>query len=193
MAGRCDGGRCKRALRAWRGVVTGGERPTADGWPAAALGTVQRMAVLATALPGAHLEERQVAASFEFVWSYLSDIEHSIPEFDESVAALRITDRDGPHLKAQARTAGPVGLPMTFDIELRPGWCWMVARPGLYIVGFAAEPAGDQTRLAHLEALHVPGPEKVRRALRPVVALPRRRIARHVGHDLDGIERALSR
>jgi hypothetical protein len=164
---------------------------TGDGWPAAALGPVRRMAVLATALPGAYLEERQVPASFEALWAYLSDIERSIPEFDETVAELRVTGRHGDRLRARARVAGPVPLHVGFDIDLRPGWCWMVARPALYVVGFAAEADGGDTRLLHVEALHVPGPAFLRRGLAPLLGIPRGRIARHVGHDLDMIQRAL--
>jgi len=162
-----------------------------NGWPMASLGPVRRMAVLAAALPGAHLEQRQIRAPYADVWAYLADIEHSIPEFDGTVAQLRVTRRSGERLRARARTAGPVPFVVGFDIDLRPGWCWMVARPAVYVVGFAAEPDGDHTRVVHVEALQVPGPAVARRALAPLCALSRGRIARHVGHDLDGIERAL--
>jgi hypothetical protein len=165
---------------------------SADRWPTAGLSPVRRLAVLAAALPGAHLEERELGAPFDDVWGYFSDIERSIPEFDETVGRLDITRRDGSQLVARARTAGRFGVGITFDVELSPGWCWMVARPGLYVVGFAADPVGDDgTRLAHLEALQVRGPEWVRHAAAPLFAASRRLTARHVPHDLDAIERAV--
>ncbi len=164
---------------------------TDDRWPTAALGEVGRMRVLAAAFPGAFLEERLVPRSFETVWGYLSDLERSIPDFDRTVGGLRIVRRDGERLEARARAAGPVPLATTFDVDLRPGWCWMVARPAFYVVGFAAEPEGDQTRLAHMEALSVPGPPGLRAALGPLLRMSRFGVARHVPRDLDGIGRAL--
>jgi hypothetical protein len=80
-----------------------------------------------------------------------------------------------------------------FDVELRPGWCWMVARrPQLYVVGMAAVPDGDGTLFGHLEGVVLPAPRWVSPLVRPILAVSRLRHRHHVPRDVDGIERLLS-
>lgn len=156
-------------------------------WPVAELDGIARLRVVAAGLPGVTLHERVLAASFEVVWGYVGDLERSAPAFDSDVSSLTIRRRDGDRLRIVAR--GPWWLlkgPLGFDVDLRPGWCWMVSRPRLYVVGMAAEPDGDRTRLGHLE-----GVVGDRRLLRPVLALSRWRHRYHVPRDVDRIEREL--
>lgn len=160
-------------------------------WPAAHLDAVARLRVLAEAFPGAVILERTLPAPFEEVWGFISDLERSVPAFDETVAELRVLHRDGDRLRARARVAGPVPLAATFDVRLEPGWCWMVGRPPLYLVGMAAVADGDVTRYAHLEGLTAPGVPLLPTLARPVLRATRRFTRRHVHHDVDGIERAL--
>ena len=136
------------------------------------------------------LEERTIAAPFDVVWGFVSDLPNSVPQFDRDVAAIEILERDGDRLKITSR---PPLVPIRFrlDVELTEGWCWMVARPQLYVVGMAAVAAGDDTRFAMLEGVAVAGPEALRPLLAPVHALSRWRHRRHLPRDVDGIERAL--
>jgi hypothetical protein len=158
-------------------VVTG----TGDPWPTARLDGVGRLRALAAGLPGTYVAERLIDAPFEDVWGFVSDLERSVPQFEADVSRLRIVRSAGERLRVHSWVPG-VPVPLAFDVVLRPGWCWMVSRPQLYVVGMAAEPEGDRTRYAHLEGL-------VGRFLGPVLPLSRRRHRRHVPHDLDGIER----
>lgn len=156
-------------------------------WPAAELGDIARLRVLAAALPGVAVHERLIDAPFDEVWRFVGDLERSAPTFDRDVTWLRIKERDGDRLRIVA--GGPswaFRAPLAFEVHLRPGWCWMVGRRQLYVVGMAAEPDGERTRFAHLE-----GVGGAARWLRPVHAISRWRHEHHLPHDVDGIERAL--
>jgi hypothetical protein len=170
-----------------------------DPWPGADLGPVARLRVLAAGLPGAVVVERTIDAPFERAWGWIADLERSVPAFDRDVAELTISHRDGDRLAIVSRLPWwGVGLRVAFDVDLRPGWCWMVARNGLYVVGMAAEPLDDdgsqvaRTRYAQLEGLTVRGPGWVQRLARPALALSRGRHRRHVRHDVDGVARGVS-
>jgi hypothetical protein len=146
--------------------------------------------VLAAGLPGGVLDERTMAAPFDRVWGFFSDMEQSLPRFDRAVGEFRIVERDGSRLVARARTPR-LRFPIKFDVDLESGWCLMTARPSAYVVGFAAIPEGDRTRFAHLEAYSVPAPPLLGTVIRPLLVASRRSLAAHVTHDVDGIERAL--
>lgn len=156
-------------------------------WPAAALSPVGRARALAAGLPGAALREATLDAPFADVWGFVADLERSVPRFDDTVRWLEVVERDGDRLRARAGSAWwMAGVPLGFDVELVEGWCWMVARPRLYVVGMAAEPDPDdpgRTRYAHLEGITV--------RPRALAAATRWWSRRHVGGDVAGIARAL--
>ena len=161
-------------------------------WPTAALGPRARLRALAAGLPGAVLVERVIDAPFEDVWGFIADLERSVPTFDQDVRGLRITDRDGTRLQARAASSWRAGfVPLAFAIDLEPGWCWMVSRPHLYVVGMAAEPDPDdpgRTRYAHLEGIALR-----HRLLAPVARATRGQTRRHVRSDIAGIARQVTR
>ena len=163
-------------------------------WPVASLDRIARLRALAAGLPGTAVHERVIDAPFDLVWGFVSDLERSVPEFERDVARLRIVRSDGERLRIHS-WAPHVPVPLPFDVTLRSGWCWMVADPGIYVVGMAAEDTGDgRTRFGHLEGLLVGGTGRVRRAAAPLLLrLSRFRHERHVARDLDGIERAVAR
>jgi hypothetical protein len=161
-----------------------------SSWPVAHLDPVGRLRILAAGLPGAVVDQRTIDAPFERVWGFFSDMEASLPRFDQAVGSFQIVKRAGSRLVARARTPR-LHVPVTFDVDLEPGWCWMTARPSAYIVGFAAQPDGDRTRFAHLEAYTLPGPPGLRALVRPLLLASRRHLTTHVRGDVDGIEMAL--
>jgi hypothetical protein len=149
-------------------------------WPTARLDPIRQMLVLAKVLPAVGVVERVLDASYDRVWSFMQDLEHSVPAFDPMVGSLRILSREGERLIVSARTSGtPFNL--RFQTELRDGWCLMRSR--MYVVGMAAMPLGDRTRYVHLEGLPYLGATPLR-ALRPLL----RRVVRA---DVDGIARQL--
>lgn len=160
---------------------------TDETWPTASLSTTGRARALAAGLPGAVLQEGVIDAPFDRVWGFISDLERSVPTFDATVARLRVVDRDGTRLRARTRASWRMAtVPLDFDVDLEEGWCWMVARPRIYVVCMAAEPDADdpdRTRYAHVEGLTV-RPRVLARATRW-------RSRRHVASDVAGIERAL--
>jgi hypothetical protein len=168
---------------------------SADVWPQAELGPLARLRVLAEGLPGTVLHEATIDGSFDRVWGWARDLERSIPTFDRLVASVRIVRREArpggdDRLRVVTRGTGRgCYLPMGFDVDLGVGWCWMVSRPRGYVVGMAAEPDGDRTRWGQLEgiALSTPG------LFRPLLRATRWRHRRHVGHDVEGIQRAIGR
>lgn len=160
---------------------------TPDPWPVANLDPIARLRALSAGLPGVVLEERHLAAPLPTVWDFISDLERSIPSFDRSVASIRVLDRDGKRLRIRARSTWRSGfLPLRFDVQLEGGWCWMVSRPRLYVVGMAAMSDGDGTHFAHLEGLSLPWTPA-----QPLLRMLAGRHRRHVRSDLAGIERCL--
>jgi hypothetical protein len=153
---------------------------TAMDWPSARLDRIARLRVLAAALPHVSMAEALIDAPFARVWEWFADMEASVPTFDGQVRRLRVTRRDGERLRVMS-WAGPGGaFPLPFDVRLEEGWCLMSGAARLYIVGMAAEPAGDQTHMGVLEGVARPGGGLMRPA-----------IARHVRGDLRGVGRAL--
>lgn len=170
---------------------------TNDQWPSAQLDDVARLHLLAAGLPGVSVHERVINRPFEEVWSFVSQLDDAVPRFDADVRRLRIrraepTPDGGKRLAITA--SSPWWLlwcPVRFEVDIRDGWCWMVARPQVYVVGMAAIADGDRTRFAHLEGVSIPAPRRLAPLLRPLHAVSRWRHRHHLPHDVDGIEREL--
>lgn len=159
-------------------------------WPTSTLDRVQQLRVLSRVLTGVAIEERTIAAPFDVVWNLVTDLPNSVPKFDRDVASVEILEHNGERVKIRARQRyTPIRI--TSDVEIREGWCWMVARPQLYVVGMAAEPEGERTRFALLEGMSLQSHGALRRLVAPVHAVSRWRHRRHVPHDVNGIERLL--
>lgn len=108
---------------------------------------VDRLAILAAALPGAVVRQRRMAAPFEAVWSVIADLENATPRYEPGVAAVRITQRHGEFLQLVAQDAA--GREAAMEARLRPGWC--VMQSATLVVAFAARRIEAGTLLAHLE------------------------------------------
>jgi hypothetical protein len=148
-------------------------------WPEARLDRVRQLRVLGAALPGVAVVERVLDAPFDEVWSFLSDLERSVPMFDHLVDSLHLKAGHDDRLSVVARLP-VVHTGTRFDVELHDGWCWMQSRT--YLVGMAAEPHGEQTRYAHLEGV----PFRRARLLKPLLRPLFRAV---VGSDVRGIAR----
>lgn len=132
-------------------------------WPISEFDDVRRLRVIQSAIPGTLLGETVLAASFDDVWTAISDVEREFPGLVPDVRSIRITTRDGERLRATVH--GRSGLRGRFDMILRPGWCLMQNR--LLIFGMAAAPDGDRTRFAYLAGLRLPGKRFAAPLLRP--------------------------
>lgn len=119
---------------------------------------VDRLAILAAALPGAAVGQRRIAAPFDAVWRVIADLEHAIPRYEPGVARVRVIERHGEFLRVLVEDTG--GREEAMDARLRPGWCLMQSATG--VVAFAARRLGDETLLAHLEhrRLQTPVPRR---------------------------------
>jgi hypothetical protein len=152
-------------------------------WPTAGLDPIRRARVMAAALPGGFAEV-VLDVPYERVWSWLSDLEHSVPAFDAQVDELRITSRRPDPAGAGEEltlTATHRRVPIPFTARLEDGWCLMQARGRLFVVVMAAVPEGpNRTRYAHLEAVPKPGGDR----LTP-------RLTRDVNHDIESIRTLL--
>jgi hypothetical protein len=108
---------------------------------------IDRLAVLAAALPGAAVRQRRIAAPFDAVWPIIADLEGGLPRYEPGVADVRVTERRGEFLRVFVRdTAGREDM---MDARLRPGWC--VMQSATIVVAFAARRLDGATLLAHLE------------------------------------------
>jgi len=121
---------------------------------------IDRLIILAAALPGAVVRQRQIAAPFDAVWRVIADLEHAIPRYEPGVAHVRIIERHGPLLRVLVQDTG--GREEMMDAKLRPGWCLM--QSPTVVVAFAARPLGSQTLLVHLEhqRVQIPLPSQSR-------------------------------
>jgi len=153
-----------------------------SGWPTARLDPVRQLLVLGRVMPAVGVVERVLDAPYQRVWSFLADLERSVPAFDPMVRSLRILSRRGERLTVSAGTSG-TPFSQRFEVALRDGWCLMRSR--LYLVGMAATPLGDRTHYVHLGGLPYRGASPLR-VLRPL-------LRRVVGTDVDGIARELAR
>ena len=115
---------------------------------------IDRLAILAAALPGAAVRQRRIAAPFDAVWQVIADLEHATPRYEPGVTHVRITERRGELLRLLVQDTG--GREETMDAKLRPGWCLM--QSATVVIAFAARRLGSQTLLAHLEHRRVQTP-----------------------------------
>jgi hypothetical protein len=115
---------------------------------------VDRLTILAAALPGAAVRQRRIAAPFDAVWRVIADLEHAIPRYEPGVAHVRVIERHGQLLRLLVQDTG--GREEMMDARLRPGWCLM--QSATVVVAFAARSLGSQTLLAHLEHQRVQTP-----------------------------------
>ena len=115
---------------------------------------IDRLAILAGALPGAVVRQRQITAPFDAVWGVIADMEQATPRYEPGVAHVRVIERHGEFLRLLVEDTA--GHEETMDAKLRPGWCLM--QSATIVVAFAARPQGSQTLLAHLEHLRVRPP-----------------------------------
>jgi hypothetical protein len=119
--------------------------PVTDG-----LDPIRRLRVLAGALPGITMVEVVVDAPFDAVWAIAGDMLDGVPQYEERIAFVEITERRGERLRIITHPRrGPA---ISWNVLLRPGLCWMQSTGGGLLVGLAATPVpGGRTRLAHAE------------------------------------------
>jgi hypothetical protein len=122
---------------------------------------IDRLAILAAALPGAVVGQRRIDASFDAVWRVIEDLETMTPRYEPGVARVRVLEQHGQRLRLLVEDIS--GREQEMDAKLRPGWCVMQSET--IVVAFAARRLGDQTLLAHLE--HWRGPEPLPSEGRP--------------------------
>ncbi len=111
------------------------------------LDPVLRVHLLAAALPGSVVAERNVAAPFDQVWRVVTDLETMAPWYETNVTAIEIVERSSKWARIVATLRG--GHLEEMDVRIVPGWCLMQSQS--VIVAFGARPAGQHTLLAHLE------------------------------------------
>jgi len=116
---------------------------------------IDRLIILAAALPGATVRQRHISAPFDAVWRVIADLEHAIPRYEPGVAHVRVIERHGQLLRLLVQ--GTNGREEMMDARLRPGWCLM--QSPTVVVAFAARRLGSQTLLAHLEHQRVQSPQ----------------------------------
>lgn len=132
-----------------------------ESWPVADFDPVRRLRVLAAGVSGATVSERIIPVPFDVAWPVLSDLEHEFGTYEIDLRRVTVR-RTGDRIVAHAR--GRLGFRARFDVDLRPGWCWMQSR--FLLVGVAATPADDgrSTLVATTGGIRIPG----RAALVPV-------------------------
>jgi hypothetical protein len=136
------------------------------------LGPIARARALGASIPGAAWAEGILDAPYDTAWSWVTNLEVSVPRFDTQVSKVRVLERGAEDGAEGLRiTASSFGVPVPFHVRLEDGYCLMQARARLYLVLMAAEPydAGARTRFFHLEAVPLPGTRFMRGYLQRVV------------------------
>jgi hypothetical protein len=95
---------------------------------------IDRLAILAAALPGAAVRQRRIAAPFDAVWQVIADLEHATPRYEPDVAYVRVIEQRGELLRLLVQDTA--GREETMDARLRPGWCLM--QSATIVIAFAA-------------------------------------------------------
>lgn len=108
---------------------------------------VDRLAILAAALPGSAVRQRRIAAPFDAVWQVVADLEHATPRYEPGVAHVHVLEQRGELLRLLVQDT--TGREHAMDARLRSGWC--VMQSTTIVIAFAARPLGSHTLLAHLE------------------------------------------
>ena len=108
---------------------------------------IDRLAILAAALPGAAVRQRRIAAPFDAVWQVIADLEHATPRYEPGVARVRVIERRGELLRLLVQDTA--GRQDAMDARLRPGWCLM--QSATVVIALAARRLDSGTLLAHLE------------------------------------------
>ena len=146
--------------------------------PGATLDPIRRLRVLAQSVPGATLIEQLLDAPLDDVWAVATDFPTYLHRFEGGIRSARVLAAHGPDddRAIDLRIQTIVGLPMRMNAIVRPGYCWMEARPRLYVVGLAAIADGARTRFAHVEGLPVPGGRLLAPLIRLAMAGDLRRI-----------------
>jgi len=119
---------------------------------------IDRLAILAAALPGAVVGQRRIAAPFDAVWQVIADLEHATPRYEPAVAQVRVIEQHGEFLRLLVQDTA--GREDAMDARLRPGWCLM--QSATLVIAFAARRVGRETLLAHLEhrRAQTPAPDR---------------------------------
>ncbi|MFI6925421.1 hypothetical protein ACIBIZ_36150 [Nonomuraea spiralis] len=123
-------------------------------WPVAELDPVRRLRVLAAAIPGAYVAERVIPAPFAAVWAVAGDLEGEFGTFEPDMRRLTL-EPAGTDGRLVARARSRYGMRARFDVDLRPGWCWMQSR--FLLVGLAATAVPEGTLVAQTGGVRVPG------------------------------------
>jgi len=126
---------------------------TTSEWPVAGLDPVRRLRVLAAGVRGAHVTEGFVPAPYDRVWALLGDLEGAFGRITPDMRGLRVVRLDGVRVEALVRSK--YGMRARLRGEQRPGWCWLQSR--FLLIGVAAAPDGDGTRVAFTGGVRVPG------------------------------------
>jgi hypothetical protein len=128
-------------------------------WPVTDLNPVQRMRVLASALPSGAFGQLHVEAPFDRVWGYLADLDRSIPDLIGFIRRFDLA-ADPATGTATATATGLLGNRGRFSVDLRDdGWCVMQDR--FVVGGFAAVADGAGTLLAGCGAVRTAGIRRV--------------------------------
>jgi hypothetical protein len=141
---------------------------------------IDRLAILAAALPGAAVRQRRIAAPFDAVWQVVADMENATPRYEPGVAHVRVIERRGEFLRLLVQDTD--GREESMDARLRPGWCLM--QSATVVIAFAARGLGSETLLAHLEHRRVQTPMPGRSG-----AHNRRAVLAKIDQELHTIER----
>lgn len=148
-------------------------------WPLAELDTIQRLHIMAAAVPGAAVTERIIDAPLERVWAELADFPGGFTQVQPDMHAVRVVQRAAD--KVTLHAVSRYGMRAQLYGTERTGWCWLQSR--FLIIAMAAVQEPDaRTRVALTGGARVPG----RAAIVPIG------VRREARRSLDRLEQQLA-
>lgn len=148
-------------------------------WPVAELDAIQRLRILAAAVPGAAVTERLVDAGIERVWAILADFPDGFTQVQPDMRAVRVTQRAGEEVTLHAVSRH--GMRARLHGTERTGWCWLQSRYLIIAMAAVQEPDA-RTRVALTGGIRLPG----RAAILPLG------VRREARRSLDRLEQQLA-
>lgn len=117
------------------------------------LDPVQRLRVVASAIEGAVVEERVVAASATAVWDVLGDFEGGFTAVQPDMKSVRVRRR-GPR-DVELLATSRYGMRALLQGPVDEGYCWLASR--FLIIGMAAAPVTNgSSRVALTGGVRIP-------------------------------------
>jgi hypothetical protein len=144
-------------------------------WPDSDISPLQRLQVMAAALPNSVVVEHDFAVTPDRVWQVAGDLERTVPLVQSHVRRLDIRHEAREDDRFEVDVRGYLGLRARMQVVLQPRWCVMQSRN--LVVVMAVDKGPEGARFARLQVVRLPGARLLGLLVRRNLAAELRRLA----------------